>query len=1618
MHKNRSSERRRLTPRLAVLLLTLAAALLLSSVGVGQAQTSQSLIEVEGGGTQIGFDGERALGFRTAASVGTGYDGWVVTEVELRIRPDDGTGVIRTATPPGLAICEATSSGDPDPNGTCYPLRAPGRVQIPAGMTTGQEVTFRAPGYGHFLATATEYTLHFTENGSTHAMDVHNLDASNNDGEAVSVAGAFANVMRILGSGGVWSGSTSSVAWARITGYASVTPPVKSQGAPPTVLVSNTGQDAASSFTSFISSDLAQAFTTGDIETGYTLSSIELSLTTNNSSNVAPPTVTLYSGSANGTKVADFTGPSALDAFTTKNYAFTPTGTVTLAASIKYFVVVEVAVADSSYGWTHTQSDAEDAVAEPGWSIADVGQSRSRTSTGSFADRANGTAYRLRVNGTIALPALVSNIAQTSGGTSNLAVLDVVQDFTTGENDDGYTLAEIEINLKGTGAGNPPTVTLHSESAIGPKMADFTGPSSLVIGSVINYTYVPTTTVTLSKSTPYYVIIQGGDGLWAYTTSLSEEFAAPGWTIGNRSFTRAADNTGAFFTAVAGPGLLRVKGTVNQPPPGLLVASRTTTVGRAFAAVGNQFDRAQKFTTGINPTGYTLARVEMNVVSSTGGAIPTVTLRSGSATGATVADFSGSSNPLAPGIESDLTYVPVGTVDLSESTDYWVVVEDGANDAQILTITDHGEDPGSAVGWSIEDGSENRSASATGPFSTSTSPLWTKVSGRVNPPSPRSLVSNVGQEEDDQSTLATTNDLAQSFTTGSNRAGYVLNSVDIRFLSTASGVSSDPPTVTLHTGSAAGTAVAVLSRTGAIMAKDNYEFAAAYPVPLTHSTTYWVVAEGGGAGLAWVKTSSTSEDSGGAGGWMIADKGEFRTATSTDVFAEFASSVVLSLRVNGLSNPSRATGPGRINALNAFRVPATLFVTFDGLVDLNGTTMFSDSATYTWKRFAADGTTLEPASIGTDPTYTLTDQDAGKKLRVVVSFIDDDGYPEGPLNSVFTQVIHAAATCAAPTLTGGAMQLGPARKVTVESYGMSQNLLYGFSAAEPAGNLDDATFATADSNNYEIKSIHTTGSSLKVGLNAALTATEKRTLALHVCDQAYAFKSASVSSSTYTFTPPSQNWSGHAERIVYLSQDTAVPTFVSATVNGTSLVMTFSEDLGAAASLANGAFTVKNGMGTTQTLSGTPSISDNKVTLTLATAVGNMDEDVKVAYTKPSTGTANKMVDKFDNEVATFPDQNVINELADSIPPELDATDAAVLAANGVTLTLTFNEALKESSVPAASVFTVKATPAGGSEAEVELASSDGVTVSGSTVVLKLAAPIAHNDGSVKVTYEKPGTGAVIEDANGNDAADFTDRAVTNNSAVPRVSIERVHADASSLIAHAVFRIRRSNMGTEDLDVDLSLTPAGTYIDLTGTTTVIASGQTEKELTVALDYPGNTSGDLTVTVVEGAGYAPALAPNDAATVQVKAPMSGLPLSVRFSQASWTVDEGATVAPTVTFTLAPGLAEPRDRFTVSLETTPEVADSGVDFVAYPAPRARAEPGDWQPASDGGKTQTVAITYETLQDTLVEPNEIFRLRFDRNTDSTEAADIPSTLPDERTTISILDDDPLVVTDVEVS
>ena len=163
---------------------------------------------------------------------------------------------------------------------------------------------------------------------------------------------------------------------------------------------------------------------------------------------------------------------------------------------------------------------------------------------------------------------------------------------------------------------------------------------------------------------------------------------------------------------------------------------------------------------------------------------------------------------------------------------------------------------------------------------------------------PEVLVSNVGQTINDATDFAT-DDLAQSFTTGTDARGYILTAIELQLASTSG---TTPPTVTLHSGSATGTVVATFTGPASIGSTDAYHaFTPVGTVTLNSSTTYWVVAEGGATGGRWSNTSSTSEDGTPAAGWSIADVSEFRAASSTGSFSVNTFSVNY-IRVRGSIN--------------------------------------------------------------------------------------------------------------------------------------------------------------------------------------------------------------------------------------------------------------------------------------------------------------------------------------------------------------------------------------------------------------------------------------------------------------------------------------------------------------------------------------------------------------------------------------------------------------------------------------------------------------------------------------------------------------------------------------------
>ena len=187
----------------------------------------------------------------------------------------------------------------------------------------------------------------------------------------------------------------------------------------------------------------------------------------------------------------------------------------------------------------------------------------------------------------------------------------------------------------------------------------------------------------------------------------------------------------------------------------------------------------------------------------------------------------------------------------------------------------------------------------------------------------------------------------------------------------------------------------------------------------------------------------------------------YRIWNSTSLSWTAGTDVAVKLTASTAANTPAAGAPA-ITAPNVFRVPAVLGVDLSEITDAEGVTNIAGNATYKWQRFDSTGVTLDTDNIGTGSTYTLTDTDATKTLKVVVNFTDDASNSEGPLTSAATSAITAAASCNTPTYVGGATQTWTG-KLGVKSYG----ILHGFHHQEEGSSLENPTFTTASSNNYE-----------------------------------------------------------------------------------------------------------------------------------------------------------------------------------------------------------------------------------------------------------------------------------------------------------------------------------------------------------------------------------------------------------------------------------------------------------------------------------------------------------------------------------------------------------------------
>ena len=354
-----------------------------------------------------------------------------------------------------------------------------------------------------------------------------------------------------------------------------------------TSLVKNTAQTAASTTLSLGSGEVrAQSFTTGANTSGYTLSSIGVSLNSATSTAATDLTAKVQENSAGepGSDVCTLTGSAA---YAVGVNAFDAPANCNLSANTTYFFVLTYST--GTFTLDNTSSGDEDTGSNTNWSIGDdslnydSGTSSWNTVTNSLL---------IDVQGTAVTGVLISNTGQLNNTTLNLtsSITKRAQAFTTGTNTQGYALSSISFKFDAldspADADDNLTVTLNSDSSGDPGSALCTldDPSSFTANAVNTFS-APTTGTNLCPSlaanTTYFAVIeQAGatDNIRLTGTIINNEDAggAAGWSIANE---RHFVSSGSWSDTTANLQQIQVSGTfVESTPPGITVSETELTV--------------------------------------------------------------------------------------------------------------------------------------------------------------------------------------------------------------------------------------------------------------------------------------------------------------------------------------------------------------------------------------------------------------------------------------------------------------------------------------------------------------------------------------------------------------------------------------------------------------------------------------------------------------------------------------------------------------------------------------------------------------------------------------------------------------------------------------------------------------------------------------------------------------------------------------------------------------------------------------------------------------------------------------------------------------------------------
>ena len=217
----------------------------------------------------------------------------------------------------------------------------------------------------------------------------------------------------------------------------------------------------------------------------------------------------------------------------------------------------------------------------------------------------------------------------------SLVDYDLAQGFTTGSNETGYKLKNVQLFLfRQTATDDLPTVKIFSGSATGTEEVTLTTPITTQTGDRVEITFPAPENSMLDMSTHYWVVAEAdsGDIRWYDTITNHNTQLAMGWSLDDQGQFRDATSTGSFSILNANANRhfqIAIDGAPLPPLPEITIAADTSLVTEGTAAA---------FT--LTRTGRDMAALTVDVsvsesedmIEATNEGATTVTFQAGSAT--------------------------------------------------------------------------------------------------------------------------------------------------------------------------------------------------------------------------------------------------------------------------------------------------------------------------------------------------------------------------------------------------------------------------------------------------------------------------------------------------------------------------------------------------------------------------------------------------------------------------------------------------------------------------------------------------------------------------------------------------------------------------------------------------------------------------------------------------------------------------------------------------------------------------------------------------------------------------------------------------------------------------